>query len=414
MTLSGEPVGLDLPESLTQTVFVSLDPTSLMSGRTNASLRTRGILRSLAHFGHGLHVFAPCGDDSAEELAGLGAIHRLPLEPACTYRETVETSLALNVPLRRGLEALAHHPSGAPGLLYERHSCWSYAALEWARDRRIPSILELNDRPFENPGDFSDDLHAQAACVIARRAVSAATTTIATSEGIAEWVRSLGASAQLHVVAEGSDTERYLSLANAAPSPRGSEPPLTIGFVGLLTPAYGLQLLFEAFACLSDRQPADRLLVIGNGPERPQFDQLARQLGIASQVHWEAKAASDATVESLACMDIAVAPYLPQVGEGEDLGQLFDYMSAARPIIAARLKPIERILHHGRSAWLVRPNDAIGIATAISILRRRPALRAYLARRAHASLRDQPTWNHVVRTILGHLRSDAARASSFR
>lgn len=53
--------------------------------------------------------------------------------------------------------------------------------------------------------------------------------------------------------------------------------------VGTLTAVKNHALLLRAFALLS-RNPEARLMILGEGPERPKLEQLARELGIAEQV----------------------------------------------------------------------------------------------------------------------------------
>jgi glycosyltransferase involved in cell wall biosynthesis len=180
--------------------------------------------------------------------------------------------------------------------------------------------------------------------------------------------------------------------------------------VGHLNPWYGLPVLFQAFALLADRQPADRLLIVGAGPERPYLDQLALDLGIAAQVAWEPEGTFDVSPDCLARMDIVVAPYLPPADDRDGLGRLFEYMAASRPIIATCLEPIRAVLQHGRSAWLVQPDDPVGIAAAIGILRRSPMLRASMAHHGYIAFRDRHTWKHVLQTILDYSRSDTEGA----
>jgi len=393
--------------SRTQTAFISLDP-SLPPDRTRVARRNGEVVRSLARLGHELQLFGPRIHEDATGLTDPAAVHELPLEPQCGP-PGAEAWLALNTPLRRGLEALGQdHPStGAVDLVYERRSRWSYAGLEWAHVRHIPSILQVDASVFDEVPVLGDPVQEEAARAIAHRAVAAASTTIATSEGVADWVRSLGVpDTHLHVVPEGADPERFAALATGAPASPERGLALTIGFVGRLSPWYGLPVLFQAFALLADRQSADRLLVVAAGPERPYFDQLALDLGIAAQVAWEPERTSDVSADCLARMDIVVAPYLSPVADRDGLGQLFEYMAASRPIIATCLPPIQAVLQHGRSAWLVRPDDPLGIAAAIGILRRSPVLRASMARHGYAAFRDRYTWNHVLQTILDYSRSD--------
>jgi len=60
-----------------------------------------------------------------------------------------------------------------------------------------------------------------------------------------------------------------------------SDPP-TVAFAGRLVPEKGVDLLLRAFAALD--VPDARLIVAGDGPERPRLAALARELGVAGRV----------------------------------------------------------------------------------------------------------------------------------
>lgn len=58
----------------------------------------------------------------------------------------------------------------------------------------------------------------------------------------------------------------------------------TVLYVGQLIPLKRVDLLIEAFANLSSTSA--RLVIVGDGPERPSLERLAQQLGVQNQVIW--------------------------------------------------------------------------------------------------------------------------------
>lgn len=57
-------------------------------------------------------------------------------------------------------------------------------------------------------------------------------------------------------------------------------------YVGRFDPIKGLPLAFEALRILSDIAPAATLELVGEGPERPRLEALARRLGLADRIVW--------------------------------------------------------------------------------------------------------------------------------
>jgi len=86
------------------------------------------------------------------------------------------------------------------------------------------------------------------------------------------------------VVMNAVDERRFAS----APSPPSDPVALPGRFVmmyhGTLTPIYGLDLAFEAFAIAREEMRGAELWILGDGPERPALERLAERLGIAAHV----------------------------------------------------------------------------------------------------------------------------------
>ena len=76
---------------------------------------------------------------------------------------------------------------------------------------------------------------------------------------------------------------RRRSIATGTAAPAGRSRRAVIGTVGMLRPDKNHARLLRLFADFSRRRPA-RLVVVGEGPCRPELEKLASELGIAGQV----------------------------------------------------------------------------------------------------------------------------------
>jgi glycosyltransferase involved in cell wall biosynthesis len=86
----------------------------------------------------------------------------------------------------------------------------------------------------------------------------------------------------LHYLPNGVDLSRFAPEANGELSPWPRDAPV-VGTVAALRAEKNLSRLLHAFTVLRRTQPA-RLVIVGDGPERPALAALAAQLGIAADV----------------------------------------------------------------------------------------------------------------------------------
>jgi glycosyltransferase involved in cell wall biosynthesis len=98
------------------------------------------------------------------------------------------------------------------------------------------------------------------------------------------------------VVANSTSVKRRLLAEGIAPvqvvgngvSPRRTRASFsqvpTVAFAGRLVPEKGVDVLVRAFAAVSRQISAAKLIICGEGPERPAIEQLVSDLGLADSV----------------------------------------------------------------------------------------------------------------------------------
>ena len=119
-----------------------------------------------------------------------------------------------------------------------------------------------------------------------------------------------------------------------------------------------------------------RLVIVGDGPERPRIEHRIRALGLASRVVLAGHVPSAEPYYGIA--NVAV---LSSRSEGSP-NALLESMAASVPVVATSVGGIPEIVTHRESALLAAPGDPDELARAISELLTNPALAANLAQRA--------------------------------
>lgn len=377
--------------------YVCADPGVPVFGCKGCSIHVQEIVRAMAARGAEVHLFAnrlggpvPRGLDKVT-IHPLGAL--LATEPVDREREAYEA----NATLWRLLEEQPPFD-----MLYERYSLWSHAGMDFAAHARIPSILEVNAPLVLEQQKHRGIYHMELAEQIAARCFAQATSIIAVSHTVAEYVRGVApGNERIAVIPNGVDPKRF----DRCEPGLGVDGAFTVGFVGTLKPWHGVDHLIDAFAMLAANVEQVKLLIVGDGPEAEVLRQRAADLGsqIADSIEWAGALPPDQIPAFIERMDVAVAPYPSLDNFYFSPLKLLEYMAAGRAIVASRLGQIAELIEHQTNGLLVTPGCAGELHDALERLRCDPALAARLGRSAQQTILTGYTWDHVLDAVLATL-----------
>ncbi len=352
--------------------YVSADAGAPVFGSKGSSVHVQEMLRAMVRDGLTVELFA--ASFNGEPPADLRDVVRHQL-PALREREAFLANDSI-------AELIARR--GPFDLIYERHSLWSYAPMELARDRACLGVLEINAPLIDEQIAHRQLIHRDEAAEAARRAFAAAPALIAVSRQISEYTRRFHRHTHVHVVPNGVDANRF----PAKITPRMPAPgTFTIGFVGSLKPWHGIDTLVEIF----DRLPGARLLVVGDGPERAKLERTEAVL---------TGAVTPADVPPLlASMDVTVAPYPAIADFYFSPLKIVESMAAAVPVVASRIGDIPDLVRDGVDGILCRPGNVDDFVSALDRLRNDPALRQQFGSSARRRVLERHTWEGNWRRI---------------
>jgi phosphatidyl-myo-inositol alpha-mannosyltransferase len=180
------------------------------------------------------------------------------------------------------------------------------------------------------------------------------------------------------IVPNGIDVGRF-----SEPRPRPAVMPLDrkhVLFVGRLEPRKGVETLIRAMPLVAQRTSHATLLVVGDGPDRPALEDLARRLD--APVRFAGRVDDDCLPACFQAADIVCSPALG----GESFGiVLLEAMACGKAIVASRIDGYAELLEPAGCARLFTPGDVDELARELTWLLAMPERRDELGQRGAAA-----------------------------
>jgi glycosyltransferase involved in cell wall biosynthesis len=172
--------------------------------------------------------------------------------------------------------------------------------------------------------------------------------------------------------------------------------------VGSFTPEKDHALLLAAFREVRRRLPAARLVLLGDGPLRPEVERRAAAAG------W---AAGDTGGAAPAVRFLGARPDAAELAGGADLlvlssriegtpGVVLEAAARGVPAVATAVGGLAEVVEHGRTGLLTAPGDAAELAGALLELLAAPERRRAMGRAARERVLERHDLGRVTRSFL--------------
>ncbi len=336
------------------------------------------LTRELEAAGHEL-IFVGPGErrkDVAVETGESGGLKRLL--PRAIY-EVIE--LGYSVPAFFRLWRAWRRTK--PDVLYERYNLFFLAGLWLKKLTGIPMLLEIN-APLADERACFDGLSLRGLAHWSERAVwRGADHALPVTQVLASRVADAGVHSEQITVIHNGVGDGFLDY-----QPSGRQFPwdgkLVLGFTGFVRDWHGLDRVIE---WLSADAPADAVLVIvGDGPARPDLEKRAAQLSVSERVYFTGVVGRADVPDYVASFDVALQPAV--VAYASPL-KLFEYMALSRCIVAPASANVLEVLTDQKDALLFDPDSDQGFQQAIQAACASADLRRDMGRSARQTLESR-------------------------
>jgi glycosyltransferase involved in cell wall biosynthesis len=312
--------------------------------------------------GQGVHVrvYSPTIEHPAFEPTGdLVGIPSIPIPGRSEYR----LGLGLPARVRRDLKAFAPnvvHVS-SPDIIGHR-------AVTWARRNRIAAVASIHTR-FDTYLEYYNLTWLEPLVRIGmRRFYHRCEAVLVPAESTAAVFRAQRMNREIATWSRGIDREQFNPGRRDMAWRRGqgiADDVLVVAFLGRVVMEKGLDVFSEAIRALTERKVKHRVLVIGEGPARPWFEQRLPEAIFTGQL------TGTDLARALASCDVLLNPSITEAFGNVTL----EAMASALPVIAAHATGTTNLVRDGQTGILVDSDDIDGFADALESYARDPQLR---------------------------------------
>jgi glycosyltransferase involved in cell wall biosynthesis len=286
-----------------------------------------------------------------------------------------------------------------------------------ARRHRVPWVLDVRDLWPDVAvvvDQVSEGRLLRAAERLERRLYRSAAAITATTDAFAREIDARGGAGKVTLIRNGASAAA-LEAGAREPEPSllggDGDRPFTWTYAGNVGLAQGLEAAVEAARRLGE---GFRLLIVGEGPRRPELRRLAEDLPDGAVEFRDPVPAAEAVrimrASDALLVSLAATPGL----EGFVPSKLFDCCAVGRPVILAAAGEAREIAEGAEAALTVDPGDPGQLAEAVKGLREDEARREALSERARsfAEENSRERGTELLESVLLEVTGAAAQRRS--
>jgi glycosyltransferase involved in cell wall biosynthesis len=169
-----------------------------------------------------------------------------------------------------------------------------------------------------------------------------------------------------------------------------------IGVVGRLRKEKGQATLLESMKTIIQELPDAVLIVVGDGPDRPYLQEMAKKLGIGLHVKWLKRKGHDEVLGLYNIMDVVVVPSL---FEGFGLAAA-EAMAAGLPVVGSRVDGLSEIIEHKVAGYLVPAGDCDELAKTTIQLLSNPENSKKMGEKGKERVQELFSMEHFVQSVV--------------
>jgi glycosyltransferase involved in cell wall biosynthesis len=262
-----------------------------------------------------------------------------------------------------------------------------HRAVSWARARQVPAVASVHTRFETYLAYYRLQWLEPVVRMLLRRLYRRCEAIMAPAESTAAVLRAQRMNREIAIWTRGIDQGQFNPERRDMGWRRElgiADDELVVCFLGRIVMEKGLDVFSDAVGDFAGRGLKHRVLVIGEGPARPWFEQQLPEAIFVGQL------TGDDLARALASADLLLNPSVTEAFGNVTL----EAMACALPVIAAVATGATNLVRDGETGMLVDPCDLEGFADAIESYARDPELRRRHGERGLAVARTMD-WDRI-------------------
>lgn len=170
-----------------------------------------------------------------------------------------------------------------------------------------------------------------------------------------------------------------------------------VSFVGYLAPWQGVEYLIQAAHIVLEKLPETYFLVVGDGPMKSEWRELAEKLGIANSFIFTGSVPYKDVPLYINSGNLCVVPKKLLMSGYSPL-KLYEYMACGRPVIATKTYGFE-VIEEKKAGLLIDPEDSYDFAEKIMSLLQNKELSFQMGANGRKYVVENHSWESVARRV---------------
>ena len=328
--------------------------------RDGANQALNRLVGYLLRQGVNVRVYSPTVEHPAFPATGdLVDVPAIPIPGRSEYR----LPLRLSAAVRRDLEAFN------PNIVHISSPDFvAHRAVTWARKRKIAVVASVHTRFDTYCAYYGLEFLEPLARGIMRRLYQRCEMVMVPAESIAAILQAQRMNRDIAIWARGVDRDQFNPDRRDMGWRRTTgiaDDELAIAFLGRIVMEKGLDVFADVIKALRERAVKHRVLVIGEGPARPWFEQQ-----VPNAIFLGQQTGPD-LARALASADVLLNPSITEAFGNVTL----EAMACGLAVVAAEATGATTLVRNGQTGFLVEADDIDAYADALAAYARDPSLR---------------------------------------